>query len=72
MVKLVIPRKDESNLVLVDQLTELALSHQIGVNPNLKTAVLTDGNTRTEGSKDIKAYLAEMKQELQQWWYCSC
>lgn len=72
MIKLEIPRKDESNLSIVDKITELALAHQVKVNRSLKHAVLTDGSVRFEGSEKILQYITETEQEIHQWWYCAC
>jgi hypothetical protein len=72
MIKLEIPRKDESNLDLVDKLTELALAHSIQINRSIKEAILTDGGDRVVGIGKIKEYLLEMEAELQKWWYCAC
>lgn len=72
MIKLEIPRKDESNLDLVDKLTELALAHSIQLNRSIKEAILTDGGDRIVGIGKIKEYLQEMEAELQKWWYCAC
>ena len=72
MIKLEIPRKDEIHLAMVDKLTDLALAHQVRVNPTLKLALLTDGKARFEGSENIYAYLSETEEELHRWWYCAC
>lgn len=72
MIKLEIPRKDESNLDLVDKLTELALAHSVRLNRNLKEAILTDGGARFVGIGKIKDYLQETEEELKKWWYCAC
>lgn len=72
MIKLEIPRRDDSNLNIVDQLTELALAHQVKVNKQLKNAVLTDGGSRYEGLEKILQYISEIEQEMHQWWYCAC
>ena len=72
MIKLEIPRRDESNLNIVDKLTDLALAHQVKVNRSIKKAVLTDGGARYEGPEKILEYLLETEQEIHQWWYCAC
>ena len=72
MIKLEIPRNDASNMSIVDRITDLALSHQVGINKKLKNAILTDGENRYEGKEKIDQYLFETEQELKQWWYCAC
>lgn len=72
MIKLEIPHKDDTNMALVDKLTELALAHQVGVNPKLKKPLLTDGATHFEGKEAIEKYLIETEHELKQWHYCTC
>ncbi|MEM6772247.1 MAG: hypothetical protein AAF597_16855 [Bacteroidota bacterium] len=72
MIKLEIPRKDEVHLAIVDKLTNLALAHQVRVNPLLKLPLLTDGKARFEGPDSIEAYLNETEEELHAWWYCAC
>lgn len=72
MIQLEIPRKDEVHLAMVDKLTNLALAHQVRVNPSLKFPLLTDGKARFEGSDKINDYLTETEEELHGWWYCAC
>ena len=72
MIRLEIPRRDEVHLAIVDKLTELAVAHQVRVNPTLKLPLLIDGKARFEGEDRIDAYLNETAEELHRWWYCAC
>lgn len=55
-----------------ETLHSLVVTHATQQNRKLKEPILIEGRNEVIGTHAINAYMEDLKNDLQNWWYCGC
>ena len=72
MLFLKYPMETNDTTAWRETLHSLVVTHATEHNVKLKEPVLIEGKRTVTGTVAINEYIEDLKNEIEDWWYCSC